>query len=60
MLIIVLCFRYMEFFPSSNDSIDNKIVFEKSATYFDSEIVPKRVQTLLPNVKLVSTNLLKL
>lgn len=49
------CFRYMEFFPSTNDSIDNKIVFEKSATYFDADIVPKRVQALLPNVKLVST-----
>lgn len=45
--------RYMEFFPS-NDSVDNKIVFEKSATYFDSDVVPKRVQALLPNVKLVS------
>lgn len=42
----------MQFFPS-NDSVDNKIVFEKSATYFDSDIVPKRVQALLPNVKLV-------
>ncbi|XP_050056596.1 bifunctional heparan sulfate N-deacetylase/N-sulfotransferase [Aphis gossypii] len=44
---------YMQFFPS-NDSVDNKIVFEKSATYFDSDIVPKRVQALLPNVKLVT------
>jgi len=47
-----MVFRYMQFFPS-NDSVDNKIVFEKSATYFDSDIVPKRVQALLPNVKLV-------
>ncbi|XP_050422570.1 bifunctional heparan sulfate N-deacetylase/N-sulfotransferase [Adelges cooleyi] len=44
---------YMEFFRA-NDSIENKMVFEKSATYFDSEIVPKRVQALLPNVKLVT------
>lgn len=44
----------MKFFPSTNDSIDNKIVFEKSATYFDADIVPKRVQALLPDVKLVS------
>lgn len=43
----------MNFFPS-NDSMDNKIVFEKSATYFDADIAPKRVQALLPNVKLVS------
>lgn len=47
----------MEFFPF-NDSVDNnKIVFEKSATYFDADIVPKRVQALLPNVKLVSTDI---
>lgn len=45
----------MDFFPS-NDSAENKISFEKSATYFDADIVPKRVQTLLPNVKLVSKN----
>ncbi|XP_050538993.1 bifunctional heparan sulfate N-deacetylase/N-sulfotransferase isoform X2 [Daktulosphaira vitifoliae] len=44
---------YMEFFKS-NDTIENKIVFEKSATYFDSDIVPKRVQALLPNVKLIT------
>lgn len=48
----------MQFFPS-NDSVDNKIVFEKSATYFDSDIVPKRVQALLPNVKLVRTVCIK-
>lgn len=43
----------MNFFPS-NVSVDNKIVFEKSATYFDADIAPKRVQALLPNIKLVS------
>lgn len=43
----------MSFFPS-NHSVDNKIVFEKSATYFDADIAPKRVQALLPNIKLVS------
>lgn len=45
----------MNFFPY-NDSVDNKILFEKSATYFDADIVPKRVQALLPNIKLVSEN----
>jgi len=50
-------FRYIEFFPSNNDSVDNKMAFEKSATYFDADIVPKRVHALLPNVKLVSTHI---
>lgn len=49
--LFAIC-RYMNFFPTNN-TMENKIVFEKSATYFDTDIVPKRVQALLPDVKLV-------
>lgn len=41
---------YRNFFPVSNSSM---LMFEKSATYFDSEFVPQRVLKLLPAVKIV-------
>lgn len=52
---------YMNFFPSTNattsNSVDmspsNRYYFEKSATYFDGELVPKRAHQLLPSAKLV-------
>ncbi|XP_041032540.1 bifunctional heparan sulfate N-deacetylase/N-sulfotransferase 2 [Carcharodon carcharias] len=44
---------YMEFFPiPSNASTD--FMFEKSANYFESEVVPKRVAALLPRVKIIT------
>jgi len=31
-----------------------QILFEKSATYFDNEVVPRRTHALLPRAKIVS------
>ncbi|KAI1236412.1 hypothetical protein IHE44_0001704, partial [Lamprotornis superbus] len=45
--------RYMEFFPiPSNASTD--FMFEKSANYFDTEVVPKRGAALLPRAKIIT------
>lgn len=45
--------RYMDFFPfPSNASTD--FMFEKSANYFDTEVVPKRVAALLPRAKIIA------
>lgn len=44
---------YMSFFPVPKNSTD-KYLFEKSATYFDGELVPMRSYALLPNAKLVT------
>ncbi|KAJ6661802.1 hypothetical protein lerEdw1_013324 [Lerista edwardsae] len=44
---------YMEFFPiPSNASTD--FMFEKSANYFDTEVVPKRSAALLPRAKIIA------
>ncbi|XP_078284665.1 LOW QUALITY PROTEIN: bifunctional heparan sulfate N-deacetylase/N-sulfotransferase 2 [Rhinoraja longicauda] len=44
---------YMEFFPiPSNVSTD--LTFEKSANYFESEVVPKRAAALLPRAKIIA------
>ncbi|XP_072347446.1 bifunctional heparan sulfate N-deacetylase/N-sulfotransferase 2 [Scyliorhinus torazame] len=44
---------YMEFFPiPSNASTD--FMFEKSANYFESEVVPKRATALLPRAKIIA------
>nr|XP_017204190.1 bifunctional heparan sulfate N-deacetylase/N-sulfotransferase 2 isoform X2 [Oryctolagus cuniculus] len=44
---------YMDFFPvPSNASTD--FLFEKSATYFDSEVVPQRGAALLPRAKIIT------
>eukprot|EP00061_Rhincodon_typus_P016128 g44177.t1 len=44
---------YMEFFPiPSNASTD--FMFEKSANYFESEVVPKRAMALLPRAKIIA------
>lgn len=45
---------YMNFFPLSKNSTANFLLFEKSATYFDGEFVPRRAHALLPHAKLVS------
>uniref|UniRef100_A0A671T6X4 [heparan sulfate]-glucosamine N-sulfotransferase n=1 Tax=Sinocyclocheilus anshuiensis TaxID=1608454 RepID=A0A671T6X4_9TELE len=44
---------YMDFFPfPSNVSTD--FMFEKSANYFDTEVVPKRAAALLPRAKILA------
>ena len=43
----------MEFFPPPNAHIPNRMLFEKSANYFDSEVVPERAHALLPHAKLI-------
>lgn len=53
-LFIIFFFRYMNFFPLPKNSSANSFLFEKSATYFDGELVPKRAHALLPHAKLVS------
>lgn len=35
--------------------VKKPILFEKSATYFDNELVPRRAHALLPKSKIVST-----
>jgi heparan sulfate N-deacetylase/N-sulfotransferase NDST2 len=44
---------YMNFFPVPKNSTSSYL-FEKSATYFDGELVPMRAHSLLPNAKLVT------
>lgn len=52
-LTIFITHRYMDFFPfPSNASTD--FMFEKSANYFDTEVVPKRVAALLPRAKIIA------
>lgn len=43
----------MGFFPIPKNNTA-RYLFEKSATYFDGELVPKRAYALLPDAKLVS------
>lgn len=43
----------MDFFPIVKNN-SAQYLFEKSATYFDGELVPKRAHALLPQAKLVS------
>ncbi|KAK3889373.1 hypothetical protein Pcinc_006625 [Petrolisthes cinctipes] len=45
---------YMKFFPVPANS-SAKFLFEKSATYFEGDVVPRRVRALLPAAKLVIT-----
>jgi len=49
----MFCYRYMGFFPIPKNTT-TKYLFEKSATYFDGEMVPKRAHALLPHAKLVT------
>lgn len=44
---------YMDFFPIVKNNLA-QYLFEKSATYFDGELVPKRAHALLPQAKLVT------
>jgi heparan sulfate N-deacetylase/N-sulfotransferase NDST2 len=43
---------YMEYFPHRNNSAT--LLFEKSATYFDSDLAPRRAHALLPRAKLIT------
>ncbi|GAB0094252.1 Bifunctional heparan sulfate N-deacetylase/N-sulfotransferase [Sergentomyia squamirostris] len=43
---------YMNFFPVQNNG-SAKYMFEKSATYFDGDFVPKRAHALLPKAKII-------
>lgn len=43
----------MNFFPVPKNSTD-KYLFEKSATYFDGDLVPMRAHALLPSAKLIT------
>lgn len=44
---------YMNFFPIQTNGSD-KLMFEKSANYFDGDLVPRRAHALLPHAKIVS------
>jgi len=44
---------YMNFFPLPKNNT-SKYIFEKSATYFDGELVPLRAHSLLPSAKIVT------
>ena len=43
----------MSFFPTPTNST-SRYLFEKSATYFDGDLVPRRAHALLPHAKLVT------
>lgn len=49
----VIVSRYMSFFPASKNE-SSRYLFEKSATYFDGELVPRRAHALLPKAKLIT------
>lgn len=44
---------YMNFFPLTNGS-SAQYFFEKSATYFDGDVVPRRSHALLPAAKIIT------
>ncbi|KAG6461561.1 hypothetical protein O3G_MSEX012699 [Manduca sexta] len=44
---------YLNFFPPSLTNT-TQITFEKSATYFDGDLVPRRAHALLPNAKIIA------
>ena len=48
------CCRYLEFFPPVSHNRTKALLFEKSATYFDSGLAPMRVQAMLPHVRLIT------
>ncbi|KAK2725532.1 bifunctional heparan sulfate N-deacetylase/N-sulfotransferase-like [Artemia franciscana] len=45
---------YMKFFPTPMDNSTDDVLFEKSATYFDGELVPKRAHALLSKAKIIA------
>lgn len=44
---------YMNFFPSQTNGSE-KYMFEKSANYFDGDLVPRRSHALLPHAKIIT------
>jgi heparan sulfate N-deacetylase/N-sulfotransferase NDST2 len=52
-IFVDLLDRYMSFFPVPKNATA-RYLFEKSATYFDGDLVPRRAHALLPHAKLVS------
>ncbi|XP_048485283.1 bifunctional heparan sulfate N-deacetylase/N-sulfotransferase [Plutella xylostella] len=44
---------YLEYFPPGPGN-SSRLTFEKSATYFDGELVPRRAHALLPNAKIIA------
>ncbi|KAL0840189.1 hypothetical protein ABMA28_015479 [Loxostege sticticalis] len=44
---------YLNFFPPSLSN-SSQVTFEKSATYFDGDLVPRRAHALLPNAKIIA------
>jgi len=55
-IIVAVC-RYLDHFPADvHGDIGGsrgRLLFEKSAGYFDSELAPRRIYTLLPRAKLI-------
>ncbi|XP_062541476.1 bifunctional heparan sulfate N-deacetylase/N-sulfotransferase [Armigeres subalbatus] len=45
---------YQNFFPVQPNGTNGRYMFEKSATYFDGELVPRRAHALLAHAKLVT------
>lgn len=43
---------YLNFFPPTLSN-SSHVTFEKSATYFDGDLVPRRTHALLPNAKII-------
>ena len=43
----------MQFFPN-DATAEGKVVFEKSANYFDAKYAPMRAHALLPRAKLIT------
>ncbi|KAG4077522.1 hypothetical protein HA402_002949 [Bradysia odoriphaga] len=44
---------YMSFFPAQSNGSE-KYMFEKSANYFDGDLVPRRAHALLPHAKIIT------
>ncbi|XP_039748929.1 bifunctional heparan sulfate N-deacetylase/N-sulfotransferase [Pararge aegeria] len=44
---------YLSFFPPKHSN-SSQLTFEKSATYFDGDLVPRRAHALLPNAKIIA------
>lgn len=51
--LFLLLPRYMDFFPFPSN-VTTDFMFEKSANYFDTELVPKRAAALLPRAKILA------
>lgn len=45
---------YMNFFPAQAANGTEKMMFEKSANYFDGDLVPRRAHALLPHAKIIA------